>query len=260
METIHPSSLAGRDDLAPELARRTGRYTQWMDRVLPGRLTGLYLVGSPGLGDFSDKQSNIDLVAVTDRRLSPEELVLAARGHRNLRRRRRQPAVCYATWEDLAAPPSAGGAVSFVGSRLVEPDRLANPFTWAVLAAGPVVLRGPARPEVRSDGHALAAWSAARLPHVLDGYRSLVLRRWVARAVLEAARTAHGAAHGEVIPLCRAADEPALSREQRILRDAGGYREGRGTSMYWGPFEREYDARRLVAQLVAGSAASLSRP
>jgi hypothetical protein len=37
---------------------------------------------------------------------------------------------------------------------------------------------------------------------------------------------------------------------RRILHDAAGYRNGANTSMYWGPFERKYDARQLLRQLV----------
>ena len=50
------------------------RYLELIDAALPERIAGLYLTGSIALGDYRPGQSDIDFVAVTNNRLSAEEL------------------------------------------------------------------------------------------------------------------------------------------------------------------------------------------
>lgn len=42
------------------------RYLGLVDRLLPGRVTGFYLVGSVALGDYRPRRSDIDFVGVID--------------------------------------------------------------------------------------------------------------------------------------------------------------------------------------------------
>ncbi|HET6874117.1 MAG TPA: hypothetical protein VFH70_05025, partial [Acidimicrobiales bacterium] len=67
-----------------------------IERVAPGRLAGLYLVGGLALGDFSDRQSNIDLVVVCDPPLTAEETTQLSKSERRLERAGRPPSVWYA--------------------------------------------------------------------------------------------------------------------------------------------------------------------
>ncbi|HUE58351.1 MAG TPA: hypothetical protein VMO88_02095, partial [Acidimicrobiales bacterium] len=71
--------------------------------------------------------------------------------------------------------------------------------------------------------------------------------------VLEAARLAHMAITGRVLSKSEAGESITGivgSRHRRVLVDSVGYRRGAQTSMYWGPFERKYDALALVRDLV----------
>jgi hypothetical protein len=213
----------------------------------------VYLVGSPGLGDFSPRQSNLDLVAVTSDPLPPETLRVLSRSHRRLQTNGREAAVGYTTWDGLDRPPSEAAATVFLGSRATPADRLANPMTWAILGAGPLVLHGPRPPAVHTDADQVRAWFREQLPQVVDRTGRLLWRRHLARTVLQTARCAHGALTGEVVSLRRAGEltlPGAAHTAHRVLVDALGYREGANTSMYWGPFERKSNAVTLASDLM----------
>ena len=214
---------------------------------------GVYLVGSPGLGDLSPRQSNLDIVAVTDRTLPAETLERLSRAHRGLHLHGRDAVVCYTTWRDLAGPAADASATTFAGSAPVESTRLANPMTWSILATHPHPLDGPADPAVHSNPEAVRAWFSAELPAIAHRTGGLLWRRGLTRLVLQATRCAHGALTGEVLSL-REAGEMALPEAShtghRVITDALGYREGANTSMYWGPFERKANALGLARQLM----------
>jgi hypothetical protein len=117
---------------------------------------------------------------------------------------------------------------------------------------------------VSHDPVALQSWSAARLRDlVAEAHGLLVLRRAVAPLVLEAARLAQEAITGRVFSKSTAGEAvmPIVStRQKRILTDAVGYRRGAQTSMYWGPFERKYDALTLVRDLLEAATSAGSAP
>ena len=192
--------------------------------------TAVYLVGSPALGDYSPRQSNLDLVAVTP---APAPVTPLARPPRNR-------VVLYTTWSALVAPPAG-------------PHPLANPMTWAILAHHPVALHGPAAPAVHTDPSQVQAWFASQLPLIASRTSHLLWRRHLTRVVLQSVPAAHGARTGTVVSL-REAGELALAgashTSHRVITDALGYREGANTSMYWGPFERKSNAVGLAQQLV----------
>lgn len=218
-----------------------------------GPTSGLYLVGSPALGDYSPRQSNVDLVAVTEQPLAESSLSALARHHHRLHLNGRDAAVCYTTWAALRGRPADAGAQVFVGRQQVPADRLANPMTWAILSGAPVPLLGPEIPDVADDVEQVRAWFSARLPVVAERTSRLLWRRHLARVVLQVTRCAHGALTGEVVSLRRAGElalPTASHTSHRLLTDAIGYREGAQTSMYWGPFERKSNAGTLTAGLL----------
>jgi hypothetical protein len=49
------------------------------------------------------------------------------------------------------------------------------------------------------------------------------------------------------------------SRHRRVVVDSVGYRQGAQTSMYWGPFERKYDALALARDLLRAADDSAAR-
>jgi hypothetical protein len=119
-----------------------------------------------------------------------------------------------------------------------------------------MVLKGPEWPVVGYDPEEMRRWSRRRLEALAQRPGTIILRRHVGPFVLEAARLAQGVITGRVLSKSEAGETmkaAVSSRHQRLLTDSVGYRQGAQTSMYWGPFERKYDALTLVSELVAAA-------
>lgn len=233
---------------------RIQAYVAAVKEVAPARVAAVYGVGALALGDFSERQSNIDLVVVADPRLDQAETARLARAARSLRRAGRDAEVWHITWADLdvSGPGGAAGEAQPPGSLAGNP--LATPMTRAILRHDPMALFGPDWPVVGYDPSAFREWSVGRLRTLVSSdHGLLVLRRAVVPLVLEAARLTQAAITGRVLSKSEAG-ELAMSivstRHKRLLTDAVGYRHGAQTSMYWGPFERKYDALTLLRDLL----------
>ena len=59
-------AVAWRDQMNPKVARYLGELTRRLRLVLGERLAGVYVHGSIALGDFSERRSDIDVVAVCE--------------------------------------------------------------------------------------------------------------------------------------------------------------------------------------------------
>ena len=216
-------------------------YLRALDRHAGGAVEAVYLVGGAALGDFSVRQSNIDLVVVSDREGLSAGAAELRRAERSLERVGRPPGVWYATWDDIADGSPAGGG------------GLDTPLTRALLVEEAVALRGPDWPVVAFEEAELRRWCRRRLEALASAPKGLmVMRSAVVPLVLEAARLAEGAATGTVMSKSQAG-EVALTlvpnHYRRILNDAVGYRRGAHTSNYWGPFERKTDALEVIRHL-----------
>ncbi len=163
-----------------------------LDRALPGRVEGLYVVGSASTGAFRPGRSDVDFVAIVDRDLSRLELARLRAVHigrwvstlvHDTALRRRWPLVCngiYLRGADLSKPslevtPVAG----HVSGRFRIATREGfdvNPVTWHVLARHGIAIRGPALEQlhIHTDQTELTRWTRSNL----NGY----WRRWVERA------------------------------------------------------------------------------
>jgi hypothetical protein len=233
-------------------------YVAGVDRVLPGRLEGLYAVGSVALRDFSARQSNLDLVAVAGSPWHAEELGRVVPLHRALRGPARSVCVCYVTWAELAADPAKAVAPSFRGTAS-QPlgEGLATPMTWEIIRSSPVAVRGPEWLVVWQDEASLRDWFGSKLGRArVPARRSLLWRRRTSAVVLETARLAQGAITGRVLSKSEAAEATRgllSSRFQRVLTDSLGYRRGAQTSMYWGPLERRRDSLDLIRELTGAA-------
>jgi hypothetical protein len=178
--------------LPPPVAERVDDLLARLDRALPGRVEGFYVVGSVCLGAFRDGHSDIDFVAIVEGRLDARELrrlravhagrwAAALAGDAVLRRR--WPLVCNGSYLPQGAlahsPLEVRALAGHVAGRFeAAPARGfdVNPVTWHSLARHGVAVRGPEpdRLEIRTDPAELLAWTRANL----DGY----WRDWVARA------------------------------------------------------------------------------
>ncbi len=207
------------------------------------RFAALYLVGSPALGDFSERHSNLDLVAVSDPPLSPTERSALGRSERRLARAGRPAVVWHTGWEVIADGPGPGPPES----------PLETPLTRALLRDDAIALAGPDWPVVAYESTDLRAWCTSRLSALASTpHGAMVMRKGVSSLVLHAAQLAAGATIGKVLSKSEAATAAAPlvpTHFRRILTDSAGYRRGARTSMYWGPFERKYDARQVIAEL-----------
>jgi hypothetical protein len=210
-------------------------------RAAPERIAGVYLVGGIALGDFSAKQSNVDLVVVGDPAFTSTERQELRKAERLLHRAGRRAEVWYTTWAELADGAPSGSGID-------------TPLTRAMLRNDAIAVYGPDWPVVGFDVDQYRRWCVDQLGLVVgrtDGL--MLLRRTVTTLVLQGVRLAQGALTGKVFSKSAAGESvgsvvPVHFR--RILTDAVGYRRGAQTSMYWGPFERKYDARALLRRLL----------
>ena len=234
------------------IAGRIQGYLAALEQLAPPQVAAVYGVGALALNDFSERQSNIDLVVVADHRPEPAELARLAGAARRLRHAGRPAQVWYATWEDLDRSGPGSSVDSVDGGTPGSP--LATPMTRAILRHDPMALFGPDWPVVGYDVATYQAWAAARLRALVAGAHGLlILRRDVAPLVLEAARLTQAVITGRVLSKSEAGElaMPIVStRHQRLLTDAVGYRHGAHFSMYWGPFERKYDTLALLRDLL----------
>jgi hypothetical protein len=231
----------------------TDNYIAALQAAAPGQVAAVYGVGSLALGDFSHRQSNVDLVVVADPALDALQLRRLAPAARGLHRAHRDAQIWHVTWDDL----DAGGPGSGAESRVSPPataSPLATPLTRAILRHDPMALFGPDWPVVGHDPEYFQRWSGTRLRDlVASNHGPLVLRRAVVPLVLEASRLTQACITGRVLSKSEAGESvmPIVStRQKRLLTDAVGYRRGARTSMYWGPFERKYDALSLLRELL----------
>ncbi|MDQ2727803.1 MAG: hypothetical protein M3Y91_08075 [Actinomycetota bacterium] len=239
--------------LPAAVSDHVARYLDRLDRDLPGVLVGCYVVGSLALGDFSDRVSNIDLVAVADRTWDPDQLRVAGAAADLLRLGGHRPSVAHVSWIELAREPPAEIAAS-------PPERGGvDPFSRDVLYGAPT-LRGPSRPQIGQRDGAIEAWAGTILRGRWAPWAAAAHRRpgkvWMKRAladpVLEVAQL-HAASRGDVWSKSQAARtliaELPSGGGRKVLTEALSFREGSTSSMYWGPVERKKDAVTLVAEL-----------
>lgn len=184
-----------------ELPRRVaGDLLARLDRALPGRIDGFYVVGSASMGAFRPGRSDVDFVAIVDRELREAELRRLRTLHagrwtvaliRDTALRRRWPLVCngiYLQPGDLSRSPlDVTPLAGHVAGRFRVAPRTGfdvNPVTWHVLARHGIALRGPDldRLDVRTDAAELRTWVHANL----NGY----WRHWAQRAARAGRRPA----------------------------------------------------------------------
>ncbi|HKE76266.1 MAG TPA: aminoglycoside adenylyltransferase domain-containing protein [Acidimicrobiales bacterium] len=181
-------------DLDPALDATVGRYLGLADRLLPGRVTGFYLIGSAALGAWRPGRSDVDGVAVVDRPLGGAGLrrlraVHAAAGAGSTARALRRghvtiPGTCnvaYVAADDLARPvteivPQA----SHVGMRFAAGWAFdVNPVQWKVLAESGIAVRGPAPASLglRPEPDRLRDWNLANLDAYWRPWGEAAVRR-----------------------------------------------------------------------------------
>jgi hypothetical protein len=232
--------------------RAAAAYLAAADRVLPGRVTALYVVGSAALGAFRPGRSDVDLVVVVSgdvdaRRLRALHLRSGARTVGRALAARRGPltGTCNASFvrrEDLGRPVTQIEPVgSHVGHEVVVGRAFdVNPVGWKVLVERGIPVRGPAPSELGLDPQPelLRQWNLDNLvsywrpwAHALLRRRTAFRPRWTtAWGALGPPRLHHTVATGEVVAKEEAGTYALDIFDHRwhpLIREAVAYREGR---------------------------------
>jgi hypothetical protein len=163
-----------------------------LDRAVPGRVDGFYVVGSACLGAFRVGRSDLDFVAVVAGELGRGELARVRAVHmgrwgsalvRDVAVRRRWPLVCngiYLRSGDLSRSPlEVTPLAGHIAGRFKVDERDGldvNPVTWHTLAGHGIAVRGPQRDrlQIHLDDAQLRSWTLGNL----NSY----WRRWTRRA------------------------------------------------------------------------------
>jgi hypothetical protein len=185
-------------------------YLRVADRLLPGRVDGLYVVGSIALGAYRLDLSDIDLVVTVDRQLTAAEirrarLLHGLTGMRSWAKsfpRAAVPGTCNATFvrsEELDQPVSTITPIlnhcghEFAVGRGFD----VNPVVWQILDRHGIAVRGPSPDTLRlqPQPELLRDWNLANLRDYWRPWAEGILaggRRQAAAALFSRARTEWG--------------------------------------------------------------------
>jgi hypothetical protein len=268
--------------LPPPVKRSVERYLAGIDRLLPGRVTGFYVVGSTALGAYRERRSDIDFVAVVEddlgaaerRRLRAQHASSAAFTGMTAIRRRRSPltGTCngyFIRADDLARPvtgivPVASHSghtfkVGVGGSDI-------SPVGWKVLAERGIAVRGPEPAALPLDPQLdlMASWNLANLDGYWRPWAEGVRRapgpfrlrpRWsTAWGVLGAPRLHRSIATGDVISKEDAGDyalDVFPARWHALIADALAYWREEPDGLRLSRDERRLRTAEFVLEVIA---------
>ncbi len=271
--------------LAPPVADRVDDLLGRLDRALPGRVEGFYVVGSTCLGAFRVGRSDIDFVAIADGGLDAAELRRLRAVHRSRWAaaligdavlRRRWPLVCNGSYLERGAlsrsPSEVTALAGHVAGRFTTGGGVdVNPVTWYTLARHGIAVRGPdpGSLEIHTDPAELRAWTRenldtywrdwlARARRSGPGRARALPRRFAARGVIGVSRLHYTLATGEIISK-EAAGEYALAtfgpRWRVVIEDALAFWRGDPLPTAYGGRRgiRLGDAAEFVAHVIDSS-------
>jgi hypothetical protein len=259
--------------------RAAAAYLALADRLLPGRVTALYLVGSAALGAFRPGRSDVDLVVVVDgdvevRRLRALHLLSGARtstralaaGHGPL------TGTCNAVFVragDLRRPVTEIRPVGAHTGHEVSIGKAfdVNPVGWKVLRERGIAVRGPAPTVLGLDPQPelLRQWNLDNLASYWRPWAERALRerrprtrlrpRWgTAWGVLGPPRLHHTIATGDVVAKEDAGAYALDTFDRRwhpVIREAVAYRLGhRADPAFADPVVRREQTARFALEVV----------
>jgi hypothetical protein len=256
-----------------------------LDRVVPGRIDGFYVVGSASMGAFCAGRSDVDFVAIVNGgELGRAELARLRAVHlgrwttalvHDVALRRRWPLVCNGIYLQAGALSISPLEVIPLAGHVTGRFRIAtregfdvNPVTWQVLAHHGIAIRGPDRDrlQIRTDEAELRAWTLANLNaywqpwvqrarHGALNTRGVPPRRLAASGVLGAPRLHYTIATGQIATKEAAAHYAIEIFEPRWhaqIEDALAFRRGQPPSARYRrrPARRCRDAAEFVVYVI----------
>ena len=170
------------DRLPAPVDAAVGRYLRLADRLLPGRVNGLHVVGSIALGAYRAPRSDIDVVVVLDRRLDAGELrrlkaLIVGAGARSaapqlLRGNVSLPGMvnaAYVVADDLTKPVTEIEPVASHAGHSITIGKAfdVNPVVWKTFAERGITVRGVPASTLGLDPEPdrLVDWNRANLAH-----------------------------------------------------------------------------------------------
>ena len=221
-------------NLPPPVEAAVHRYLRLADRLLPGRVVGLHVVGSIALGAYREARSDIDVIVELDRRLETSaelrrlKAMIVGAGVRSglpqlLRGRISLPGVVNGSFVvagDLTKPVTTIEPVASHAGHSISIGRAfdVNPVVWKTFAEHGITVRGHDRSSLGLDPEParLVPWNRANLEAywkpwaeaAIDGrsrngsggIRLALTPRWLAAwGAMGPARLHHTIATGDVI-------------------------------------------------------------
>lgn len=245
------------------------RYLTLVDRALPGRIDGLYLVGSIALSDYHPGPSDVDFVAVTGTPVTNNEIDCLREIHATLRRLGKPWFDgIYVTWDDLTRNPSDIEHVPFsLGNTFGHTGGAeANPSVWLTLRNYPFAIRGRQAPTVWYDESAIRRWNLANLNSYWRGVADRLDKTaytpqsmdwetvWCVAGVARLHYTITSLNVTSKSGACRYALAQFPGRWHTVIREAQGVRNG-GHASDRSLEERRKDVRDFVRLVIDDAAA-----
>jgi hypothetical protein len=134
-------------ELPQQVQRALDEYIGLVNGALPGLLEGLYLHGSLALGAYTPRLSDIDFIAVTGRRCTPDDIAALRAVHDTLRQRHPDLPLegSYLQWQDLGLLENRIPPHPHIHDGVLHPSghHDINGVTWWLLKHQGVALLGP---------------------------------------------------------------------------------------------------------------------
>ena len=144
-------------------------YVTFLEKEVPGLVTGLYLHGSLALDAFDARHSDVDYIAVVSRRCTAHDVERLTALHQMLAQSYPRPLFegSYLQWSDLGQCEEAIEPFPFVHDGILHQSGHfeVNPVTWWLLKHRGLALAGPAPKELNFtvEPHTLLAWMQQNL-------------------------------------------------------------------------------------------------
>ena len=120
-------------------------YIALFHKRLPNTLEGLYIQGSIALNAYVNDSSDIDFIAITNRRLSEEEVEVLAEIHRTIASNYQKPEMdgVYIMWEDIGKLEADDNSYPYYNGGKLSYGAHFNAITWWILKTNGISILGP---------------------------------------------------------------------------------------------------------------------